>query len=79
MKKKLGGDWWGAASPTTNLPAAEHSLLSVSDQALLAEQVAVGALRHLLEGKLAVAAAALDQLTVLEKQTTQTRQEEFRF
>lgn len=49
----------------TNLAAAEHSLLGVSDQALLAEEVAVGALGHLLEGELAVAAAALDQLTVL--------------
>lgn len=59
----------GAASHMTNLPSAEYGLLRVSDQALLAEQVAVGALCHLLEGKLAIAAAALDQLTVLEKQT----------
>lgn len=60
---------------TTNLPGAEHGLLSVSDQALLAEEVAVRALRHLLEGKLAEAAAALDQLAVLEndKQTNKQR------
>lgn len=61
-----------AAPLMTNLPGAEHGLLSVSDQALLAEEVAVGALRHLLEGKLAEAAAALDQLAVLE--TTTSRQ-----
>lgn len=61
----------------TNLPGAEHGLLSVSDQALLAEQVAVGALRHLLERKLAIAAAALDQLTVLRKDTNEQDRESF--
>ena len=55
------------------LSRAEHGLLSVFDQALLAEEVAVGALSHLLEGKLPEAAAALDELSVLGAGQSQPR------
>lgn len=47
------------------LSRAKYCFLSVSDQALFTEQVAVGTLRHLLKGKLSIAAATLDQLAVL--------------
>ena len=48
--------------PQTNLSLAVDGLFSVALQARAAEQVPVGAGRHLLEGVLAVAAAALDAL-----------------
>lgn len=47
------------------LSRAKYCFLSVSDQALFTEQVAVGTLCHLLKGKFSVAAATLNQLAVL--------------
>lgn len=49
----------------SHLPRSKDSLLGVSDETLFAEQVCVRTLCQLLEWKLPVAAAALDQLAVL--------------
>lgn len=54
------------------LSGAKNRLLSVFDQALFTEEMTVRALRHLLKRKLPVAAAALNQLTVLEGGTTRS-------
>lgn len=47
---------------------AENCLLGVFHQTLLAEQMAICTLGHLLEGKLPTAAATLNQLPVLRAQ-----------
>lgn len=57
------------------LSGAEHCLLSVFNQALFTEQVAIGTLRHLLERKLPVAAATLNQLAVLRGHSCRCRSE----
>lgn len=51
------------------LSGAKYCLLSIFDQALLTKQVAIGTLCHLLERKLSVAAATLNELAVLQKES----------